>query len=138
MLKIRYAAILILGVLAAVNGLKCYKSCTSAVSGCESDQGTATDTAYDCASGETVCVKTTSKDGTVKACSTENVCEAYEALIVLAQALDDGSSPDTTKNLESAKCFQCTGNLCNSATMLYAGALTSFLASAVALVNVHY
>jgi hypothetical protein len=49
-----------------------------------------------------------------------------------------GSDPAEVEQAKSMKCYECAGDLCNSATGLYAGAWTAVLASVVALVNAHY
>ena len=142
MLRIQGAVILVLSVLVAVNGLKCYKSCTG--SDCSSSDGTAVDTAITCPAKDetgnaiTRCIKQTTRSASSKLCGPENICVALEVLTELAVALDDGSNPAAVAEAKSYKCYECAGDLCNSATGLYAGAWTAVLASVVALVNVHY
>ena len=63
---------------------------------------------------------------------------ASTPLVELALALDDGSEAAETAEMKSFKCYECAGEVCNSATGLYAGAWTAVLASIVALVDVHY
>ena len=61
-----------------------------------------------------------------------------EALMELVVEMDDGSNPATVAKAKSYKCYECAGDLCNSATGLYAASWTAVLASVVALVNAHY
>ena len=61
-----------------------------------------------------------------------------EALMELVVEMDDGSNPAAVAKAKSYKCYECAGDLCNSATGLHAGAWTAVLASVVALVNAHY
>ena len=136
MLRIQGAVILVLSVLVAVNGLKCYQSCTGP--DCTSSDGTATDTAITCKSEYTRCVKLSMKSGTMKLCGAEGGCLLSEALMEAVVSLDDGSNPALVDEAKTYKCYECAGDLCNSATGLYAGAWTAVLASVVALVNAHY
>ena len=136
MLRIQGAVILVLSVLVAVNGLKCYQSCTG--SDCSSSDGTATDTAITCDSQYIRCVKFSFKSGSQKLCGAEGGCLLSEALAEAVVELDDGSNPAAVAEAKSYKCYECAGDLCNRATGLYAGAWTAVLASIVALVNVHY
>merc|ERR1712216_307666 len=141
MLRIQGAVILVLSVLVAVNGLRCYQSCTG--SDCSSSDGTAVDTAITCPAKDgagnaiTRCIKQTMRSASNKACGAENLCAAREILMELAVAFDDGSNPAAVAEAKSYKCYECAGDLCNSATGLYAGAWTAVLASVVALVNAH-
>ena len=136
MLRIQGAVILVLSVLVAVNGLKCYQSCTG--SDCSSSDGTAVDTAITCESGATRCLKTSTKSHKSKLCGVEGTCMLAEALMEAVVSLDDGSNPALVDEAKTYKCYECAGDLCNSATGLYAGAWTAVLASVVALVNAHY
>ena len=154
MLRIQGAVILVLSVLVAVNGLKCYQSCTGP--DCTSSDGTATDTAITCESGATRCLKTSTKSHKSKLCGVEGTCMLAEALAETVVELDDGSDPAAVAEAKTYKCWECAGDLCNretgvttgnsvpasnsisSATGLYAGAWTAVLASVVALVNAHY
>ena len=135
MLRIQGAVILVLSVLVAVNGLKCYQSCTG--SECDSSDGTATDTAITCGSGETRCIIESTAKHTTKLCGMEYQCSLAEGI---AEAIveEPSSDPARVAELKPYKCYECAGDLCNSATGLYAGAWTAVLASVVALVNAHY
>ena len=143
MLRIQGAVILVLSVLVAVNGLKCYQSCTGP--DCTSSDGTATDTAITCESGATRCLETSTKSSSMKLCGVEGTCSLAEALMETVVELDDGSDPAAVAEAKTYKCWECAGDLCNSgsipasssATGLYAGAWTAVLASVVALVNAH-
>ena len=84
------------------------------------------------------CIKMTSSIASAKACTQKDSCAVAEALVELALALDDGSDAAETAEMKSFKRYECAGEVCNSATGLYAGAWTAVLASIVALVNVHY
>ena len=136
MLRIQGAVILVLSVLVAVNGLKCYQSCTGP--DCTSSDGTATDTAITCESGATRCFKTSTTKSSYKLCGAEGGCLLSEILAEAVVEMDDGSNPANVAEAKSYKCWECAGDLCNSATGLYAGAWTAVLASVVALVNAHY
>merc|ERR1712216_657981 len=135
MLRIQGAVILVLSVLVAVNGLKCYKSCAKRL---YPEDGTAVDTAITCETGSTRCFETTTKFNTYKLCGAEGGCLLSEALMEAVVSLDDGSNPALVDEAKTYKCYECAGDLCNSATGLYAGAWTAVLASVVALVNAHY
>merc|ERR1712216_649604 len=127
MLRIQGAVILVLSVLVAVNGLDCYNSCTGKDvlgNSCPASVS-ATDTVSVCPAGTAACVKQSWSTGSAKQCGSTGVCDTLTAA---AKGLD----------VKDYKCYECTGNLCNSATGLHAGAWTAVLASVVALVNAHY
>merc|ERR1712216_921225 len=119
MLRIQGAVILVLSVLVAVNGLKCYKSCTG--SGCTSSDGTATDTAITCPlkdeAGDTinVCLKETANSGFKKECGAELDCLGREIVMgVLVTELEKaGADAKTVAEAKSYKCYECAGDLCN-------------------------
>jgi hypothetical protein len=97
LLKIRCAAILILGVLAAVNGLQCYKGCKG--SNCDAASGTATETKETCSISTDICfVASSGVQGgpNIKGCSIKTTqCKKFT---------DEGG-----------QCFECTTDLCNTA-----------------------